>query len=296
MPIFVFMYIISRHSTELINERISIFSLIMIVILSFLLPIGVIREIKSFKIKKKRVLKGFLATAYILNFILAYFLLYGNINFKYFIIEKAMLTNHHQYLATWFYNSNTIDDVVIQLKNKSPIDTNGTNKLNFDGMPEIETVYANKYEESILNNQKSLYKKINIQDTNYSGYLIAIYDPSKIELKTENTSEIDNINILTIKNNKLHIESNSTYHANYIQYKEVILASGKKENQENKYNNETIIGQRDDGIILILNLEIKDNLKNKDITKILENYNIKNAVISMGSNKIELSSTRIVVK
>lgn len=312
IPIFSLMYIISRHSTELINERISIFSLIMIGILSFSLVFGIIKEIKIQRTKKSRILKFVLSASYISIFAITLFSLYGDNNLKYFLVDKAMSTTNHHYIATWFYDDKTITEVLDNLKDETEIDVNGSNKLDFNEIKEIDTIYANKYEEEILSNKKDVYKKIELKEDNYTGYILVIYEENQIELVTEITEEEPSLNeeiniteeitipknknIISLKNNQLTLEAIIPDNQNYIKYKEVILKNDIKQNQENTYNQEIVIGQREDNIILVLVLEKTNNLTNQDITKILENYSVKDAVVSTSYNKIELSSTKVMVK
>ena len=138
------------------------------------------------KRKKKSKVKKFLITILIL-FILGIssfaFLLYGPYpNFREWLITTAMTTMTHQYLATWFYNDDTIQEVL----NKNRVaetdeKTDPTLTVIVDDDKPIE--YANEYERAILEKEPGNddYKIINIEGKGYSGYLAAIYDPSRIK-------------------------------------------------------------------------------------------------------------------
>lgn len=136
--------------------------------------------------KKKSKLKKALITILIL-FILGIssfaFLLYGPYpNFREWLITTAMTTMTHQYLATWFYSDNTIQEVLNKNRvAESDEKTDPTLTVIVDDDKPIE--YANEYERAILEKDPGNddYKIINIEGKGYSGYLAAIYDPSRIK-------------------------------------------------------------------------------------------------------------------
>ena len=138
------------------------------------------------KRKKKSKLKKVLITILIL-FILGIssfaFLLYGPYpNFREWLITTAMTTRTHQYLATWFYSDDTIQEVLNKNRvAESDEKTDPTLTVIVDDDKPIE--YANEYERAILEKEPGNddYKIINIEGKGYSGYLAAIYDPSRIK-------------------------------------------------------------------------------------------------------------------
>lgn len=137
------------------------------------------------KINKK--IKIILIT--IISFILIFisgtlFLLYGPYNgFRNWLITTAMTTMNHQYLATIFYSDETINKVLSE--NQVIESDENTDLLQINTNDFITTIYKDKYEKEILeHNENEKYKMIEINEKNYSGYLVAIYDPSKISLVT----------------------------------------------------------------------------------------------------------------
>lgn len=114
------------------------------------------------------------------------FLLYGPFSgFRNWLITTAMTTLNHQYFATWFYDDETIEQV---MNNNAVIESGESTNTD-----EVEIVailneenYKNEYEEAILKkeNQDDLYKVIKIEGKGYSGHLVAVYDPSKISVCT----------------------------------------------------------------------------------------------------------------
>lgn len=200
LPVFSFIYLISIHSSVLINKRISIFSLIMISLLTISLIIGIIREVKIQRKKYTKTLKTTLSLAYIFIFIFSGFLLYGNNSYiRDYIIDKAMSTSNHQYIATWLFDRKTIDESLLQLKEATQIEINGSDKFNFDEINYNQPMYNNIYEEQILNkeNEDDLYKIINIEGTTiganykYKGYLVVVYDPSKVKIGPSSGAGVD---------------------------------------------------------------------------------------------------------
>ena len=113
------------------------------------------------------------------------FLLYGPYaGFREWLITTAMTTMTHQYFATWFYDDETIAEVMNRNKVEETneiTDTSMTVIIDQEEKEEIE--YENEYERQILekdpNNED--YKIIEISGKGYSGYLAVIYDPSRIK-------------------------------------------------------------------------------------------------------------------
>lgn len=144
------------------------------------------------KKKKSSILKKIIITLSIL-FIVGIgalgVLLYGPYSgFRDWYITTAMTTMTHQWLAYLFYSQETIDRVMQNNKVEEIVEDTNTNAI----VVEIEQKkeYANEYERAILEkeNKDDKYKIIDIKGKGYSGYLVAVYDPSKI--KTLVTSKI----------------------------------------------------------------------------------------------------------
>lgn len=111
------------------------------------------------------------------------FLLYGPYSgFRDWLITTAMTTMTHQYLATWFYDDATINEVLSKNKVSEVDEITNTNTIVINTTSESKE-YANEYEKAILekdpNNED--YKIIEIKGKGYSGYLAAIYDPARIK-------------------------------------------------------------------------------------------------------------------
>ena len=116
------------------------------------------------------------------------FLLYGPYpNFREWLITTAMTTMNHQYLATWFYSQETIDEVMSHNRVVETDETTDPDLINSEVTEEPDKIeYANEYERQILerNPEHEDYKIIEIKGKGYKGYLAVIYDPSKISVVT----------------------------------------------------------------------------------------------------------------
>ena len=112
------------------------------------------------------------------------FLLYGPFpDFRNWLVTTAMTTMNHQYLATIFYSEETIQKILEENKIIEPTSNTDTSIINTTQIQ--TTIYKDEYEKEILeHDENESYKMIEIKGNNYSGYLVAIYDPSKIKVVT----------------------------------------------------------------------------------------------------------------
>lgn len=110
------------------------------------------------------------------------FLLYGPFSgFRNWLVTTAMTTMTHQYFATWFYDDDVINSV---LDSNKVIETDEVSDPNLiDKTLVNKTTYENEYEREILERDENNndYKIIKIKGKGYSGYLVAIYDPSRVK-------------------------------------------------------------------------------------------------------------------
>ena len=112
---------------------------------------------------------------------IACFILFYATKFKTIFINTAMNTMDHQYFAKVFYSDKEIQKV---------INSNYFVELNTDANLDdividtsIKTTFKDKYEEELLTrNEGDLYKLINLKVGSANGYLVAIYDPTKVQL------------------------------------------------------------------------------------------------------------------
>lgn len=141
------------------------------------------------------------------------FLLYGPYkNFRNWLITTAMTTMNHQYLATIFYDEKTIDEVLKQNYVQETGESTDSTQIIFNSYKST-TMYLNKYEKEILTKDKGndIYKKIDITGDGLRGYLIAIYDPSKVKIATSKYMGTKGQMLTTIaKNNNAKVAMNAS--------------------------------------------------------------------------------------
>lgn len=129
-------------------------------------------------------------------------LFYGPIpTFREWWITTAMTTMSHKYLAEWFFNEETINAVLAKNTIEETQETTNTTLITIvkdakeEKEEQYEEHYENEYEKQILSKKLDKekyniyaegknYRIIEISGKGYSGYLVAIYDPSKIKVAT----------------------------------------------------------------------------------------------------------------
>lgn len=153
---------------------------------------------KKWSFKKKFIV--FVITMLVLVLSIFLFLFYGPWDgFRNFWITSAMTTMNHQYLATWFYSDEEIEKV---LNANSVIESEDVSDPNMIKIKEYagKTIYKNEYEKEILTKEEGneLYKVIPISGSSYQGFLVALYDPSRISIATTKYLGTKGESILTI--------------------------------------------------------------------------------------------------
>lgn len=113
------------------------------------------------------------------------FLLYGPYpNFRNLWITSAMKTKSHRYLATMIYSEEQIQKVLEKNTISEVNEITNPNLIKIKKYKKSKLLFKDKYDKQILSNTNKKYKVIKIQEKLYNGYLVVIYDPSKIELVT----------------------------------------------------------------------------------------------------------------
>lgn len=142
------------------------------------------RENKKKSSKKKWMKVG--VSLFLSFFVLFLFLFYGPwAGFRNFWITSAMTTMNHRYLATWFYSDKTIQKVLSANHIIEINEISDPNMIHFKKY-QVGRIYKNKYEKEIFEkeNPDDLYKVIDIKGSTYQGFLVVLYDPSKISVAT----------------------------------------------------------------------------------------------------------------
>lgn len=142
-------------------------------------------KINQDKSKKSKCKKIFVVVFLILDFLAltCYFIFYGPISYiRNLVITTSMTTMTHKYIARTFYSEYTINSVMSNNYVKETDKSTDTSQIDF--IENDPGVYESVYEEQILKrNKNDIYKLIPISGKGYVGTLVAVYDPSKIELK-----------------------------------------------------------------------------------------------------------------
>ena len=129
---------------------------------------------------KKRTLFLILCDICMISFLLV---VYISPKFKNWWITTATATGNHKWFADILYNDNDIKKVLNENKVIEFDEEVNLDDITFE-TKETDT-YDSIYDEQILKRDKdALYKLINIKEKEYSGYLVVIYDPSRISLAT----------------------------------------------------------------------------------------------------------------
>lgn len=128
--------------------------------------------------------KGFKAVL-ILDVLAVIFLFfaYGPISyFRELLITTAMTTKDHKYLARILYSEKTIAKVTNKNYIEEVNENTNSNEIKFQDLKETDK-YDSEYEEQVLKKgDNDLYKIVQITGSTYVGYMVVIYDPSKIDL------------------------------------------------------------------------------------------------------------------
>ena len=113
------------------------------------------------------------------------FLTYGPIDyFRNLLVTTAMTTKSHHYIARTLYSDETIYKIMDSNYIEEVNENTNLTEINIGNIEE-KTEYDSIYEAQILKRDKdAVYKIIPLSGNSYKGYLVAVYDPSRIELVT----------------------------------------------------------------------------------------------------------------
>ena len=146
-----------------------------------------------------------------IGIIVVIFLLYGPYSkFRSWLVTTAMTTMTHQYFATWFYDDDTINYILDKNKVVETNETTDVDAIKIGASQEV-TEYENEYERAILerDSKNNDYKIIEISEKSFDGYLVAVYDPSRIQaVCTENLGKSGQYLTKMAKNNDALIAIN----------------------------------------------------------------------------------------
>lgn len=113
-----------------------------------------------------------------------FILFYGPWDFKNIIVNTAMVTKSHQYIAYTFYSEETVNKIM-SLNTFIPVDE----EIELDDIV-IDTsekdTYDNEYDEAILTRDEGNndYKYLQVKVGKYKAHLVAIYNPENVTMMT----------------------------------------------------------------------------------------------------------------
>lgn len=139
---------------------------------------------KKWSLKKKLIV--IFSSLFVAGFSVLLFLFYGPWDgFRNFWITSAMTTMNHQYLATLLYSDETIQKVLANNQIVEIDEVSDSNSIKIRKYS-AKTIYKNEYEKAVLTRDSGndLYKVIPVSGTSYQGFLVAVYDPSRISVAT----------------------------------------------------------------------------------------------------------------
>ena len=125
----------------------------------------------------------FIFRTIIVGIVAVLFFMYGPYDgFRSWYITTAMTTMNHQYLATWFYSSEAISDVLS--RNRIEEIDSITDPTLITTSAVAAKVEYNEYEKELLqvNPDHPEYNIVKIQGKGYDGYVAAVYDVSKFHV------------------------------------------------------------------------------------------------------------------
>ena len=190
-PLFSCLYIVSIYSSGLISEKLSLLVLLIAVFALLMLIVGIVFIITGKDIQKKKlrlpfkIILGLFAILWTVGGYTVVGLLYWpGTGFKNWLITTAMTTMNHQYLATWFYDTYDINQVLAYNYVVESGEDTDPNLIEFSEPDFSQTTFKNEYEKAVLTKDKDndLYKIIDIKTSKYKGKMAVIYDPSKVKL------------------------------------------------------------------------------------------------------------------
>lgn len=161
--------------------------------------ISLINKKKGEKFPRKKKLLFVIGGFFFICISVFIFLFYGPWSgFRNFWITSAMTTMEHQYLATWFYSDETIQKVLSNNSVSEVDEISDPDSIKFKKY--TTTIYRNKYDKEVLTKDPNndLYKVIEIDGSSYKGFLVVLYDPSRISIATSEYLGTKGESILTV--------------------------------------------------------------------------------------------------
>lgn len=208
--------------------------------------------------------------------IICFFVAYGPFSFfRDWLVTTAMTTMSHKYFAYILYNEEMIEET---LNNNRVIESSESTDISAIDVSASEDtgVYESIYEEQVLKRDKgnNVYKVVDIKGDNWKGYMVVVYDPSRLRLVFSKKYGKGGEYVSTIaKNNNAYIAIN----ASGVQTKagvnkitgEAILDGKIKDQGRNINKGGGLIGFNKDNVLV---------LTKKSASEAIKEYNMDRAV------------------
>lgn len=218
IPFFVVLQITIKNNSDKFNNEFKLLISALLFLFVFLFAISFFKLLKDKRVFNHYNIKRKLA---VLFFALSYStflfgivnLVYYNDSFKEWLITSSIGSINYKHIAFSLYSDSIIKDVIDDNTEEVDLskDVIDFSNIGYDGM-----VYANKYEEEILNRKEdAIYKVIKISGTaigssyRYEGYLVAVYDPSLVKVAKSSGAGTfegaygETLSVISKKNNAL---------------------------------------------------------------------------------------------
>lgn len=198
--------------------------------------------------------------------VICLFFIYGPISyFRNLLVTTAMTTKSHKYIAHILYDETTIQNILSQNYVVDMKENTNTSDIQIGKLVDSNT-YESIYEEQILKKDpgNDLYKIIPLDGNNYKGYLVAIYDPSRISLVT---SKYYGIKGQMLEEMAMYYQSkvaiNASGFQDYNEYGNGAMAAGVfiqdgKVISGNAYTKAKLIGFNEDHVLTLMTSTAKE--------------------------------------
>ncbi len=201
--------------------------------------------------------------------LLCFFFVYGPIDYaKNFWITTAMETGSHKFLAYIFYTEETVDKVMSENYLVDIGEETDASNITI-GISEKKTTYDSIYEKQILeHDEDQLYKLIEFKYGDFDCYLIAIYDPKRIQAVPTKRLGYGQILSDISKDNDAILAINGGGYSWSNGYPNGLVVHNGEILSATSYYDTLTGGFNEDGVLIIGNLSASD-VKNKKIKEAL---------------------------
>lgn len=202
----------------------------------------------------------------IVDFVVAicFFVVYGPFEWaRVFWITTAMETNDHQYLANIFYSEDTIKQVMSENYMDEIEEDTDVSSITI-GEAEKITSYTSVYEKEILDHEEgALYKLIQFKYNGFDCHLVAIYDPTRIEVGYNKKKNSGRILSDILKSNKAILGINGGGYRWGSGYPQGLIVHNGKIVYSADTKKYTTAAFNEDGVLIIGKLSASDVKKKK---------------------------------